>query len=67
VESVLKCRDIAQHNLDYVYVGNIPGMDLNTYCPNCKSLLIEREGYRTRPLINDNLCPKCNNPVNIVI
>lgn len=32
--------------LNYVYVGNLPGHPgNNTYCPQCKKLLIERLGY----------------------
>lgn len=32
--------------LHYVYIGNVSGHPAeNTYCPQCKKLLIEREGY----------------------
>jgi pyruvate formate lyase activating enzyme len=30
----------------YVYIGNVPGHEgNNTYCHNCKNLIIERQGY----------------------
>jgi pyruvate formate lyase activating enzyme len=36
--------------LKYVYVGNAPGNPHeNTYCPNCKRMVIERIGYEVRP------------------
>lgn len=32
--------------LKYVYIGNVPGHKHdNTYCPNCKKLLLKRQGY----------------------
>lgn len=32
--------------LKYVYEGNVPGEGgENTYCPNCRELLIQRVGY----------------------
>ena len=35
-----------QEGIRYVYVGNLAGHEgLNTYCHNCKNLLIERQGY----------------------
>ncbi len=32
--------------LDYVYTGNMEG-DSNSYCPSCKTILVERKGYMT--------------------
>jgi pyruvate formate lyase activating enzyme len=34
--------------LRYAYIGNIRSNAENTYCPNCKRLLIERIGYLVR-------------------
>lgn len=45
-EILIKARDIASKYLDYVYIGNVyTEQGDNTYCPKCKNLLIEREGY----------------------
>jgi pyruvate formate lyase activating enzyme len=49
--------------LHYVYAGNLPGrvgtME-NTYCPTCKSLLIERYGFMVRQnTLRDGSCPSC--------
>jgi pyruvate formate lyase activating enzyme len=54
----------AEAGLRYVYAGNIPGRvgDLeNTYCPQCRELLIERSGYLIRAynLTPAGACPSC--------
>jgi pyruvate formate lyase activating enzyme len=51
--------------LHFVYAGNDPGHVKsyeNTYCPNCKTTLIERFGYLIRDykITDDGCCPKCN-------
>ena len=33
--------------LDYIYIGNVHGEN-NTYCKQCKKILIRRDGYHTR-------------------
>jgi pyruvate formate lyase activating enzyme len=54
----------AQEGLRFVYAGNLPGQTgrwENTYCPSCKSLLIERSGYQILAnTLKDGSCPKCH-------
>ena len=47
VATLEMARDTALHSgMKYVYIGNVPGHDAeNTYCPKCKTLLVERKGY----------------------
>lgn len=47
VETLIQAKRICQsEGLNYCYIGNVPGIDAeNTYCPNCKRLIIERKGY----------------------
>ncbi|KPJ48587.1 radical SAM protein [candidate division TA06 bacterium DG_26] len=47
VGTLIRAREIAvAESINYVYIGNVPGTEAgNTYCPNCKSLIIERQGY----------------------
>lgn len=62
LETLIQARKIAvEEGLNYVYLGNIPqGEGNNTYCPNCKSLLVERIGYFVRQVqINGGLCNFC--------
>ncbi len=48
VESLERARDIAlEEGVRYVYVGNVPGhVGENTFCPQCRRLLIRRTGYQ---------------------
>ncbi|MBW1971217.1 MAG: AmmeMemoRadiSam system radical SAM enzyme [Deltaproteobacteria bacterium] len=57
-----KAREIGiQRGLRYVYTGNIPGDEgENTYCYNCKKLLIKRFGFQiTKKDIKDGKCIYC--------
>lgn len=47
--------------LKYVYIGNVPGHPRqNTYCPNCKALLLERDGLSLlRQQLLGSRCPRC--------
>ena len=64
-EDLLRAADIGRRaGLRFVYAGNLPGCvgDLeNTYCPDCRHLLIQRYGYRIRGyhLTRDGRCPSC--------
>ena len=55
--------------LKYVYLGNIyvPKTG-NTYCPNCGTLIIERQGYSIscKNLTDKNTCKKCDHKINVV-
>lgn len=50
-----------EHGLKYVYSGNVPGDDgENTYCSNCRSLLIERHGFNVISTnLTGNKCLNC--------
>ncbi|MFC1839171.1 AmmeMemoRadiSam system radical SAM enzyme [Thermodesulfobacteriota bacterium] len=47
VSTLERFRDIAlKEGIRYVYLGNVPGHEgCNTYCHNCKKILLERKGY----------------------
>jgi pyruvate formate lyase activating enzyme len=47
VSTLTRFRNLAmKEGIHYVYVGNVPLHEgANTYCHNCKKLLIERHGY----------------------
>lgn len=63
ISTLEKARNIAlESGIKFVYVGNVPGTNAsNTYCPNCKKLLIERLGYQiTRNHIKNGKCEFCN-------
>jgi pyruvate formate lyase activating enzyme len=69
VSTLIRAAEIGYRaGLHYVYAGNIPGHvgDYeNTYCPSCKTLLIERYGFhilRYR-LKKGGQCPKCGRQI----
>lgn len=65
--TILKCVEAARKYLNYVYPGNLSGTDSNTYCPKCGNKVVDRSGYYTRVLIDENKCPRCSAELNIVI
>lgn len=62
VASLRRAREIGfKAGLKYVYEGNVPGEGgENTWCPECRELLIERYGFYVRQnRIRDDRCPTC--------
>jgi pyruvate formate lyase activating enzyme len=65
-KTLLGFYEVAKQKLDYVYLGNMrSGKGQNTYCPNCKSLVIERSGYftDTNGLKANGNCINCNKSI----
>lgn len=65
-ESVKTARNIAKaKGLNYVYTGNIKDDEgSNTYCPVCKSLLIERKFFKIiKNKLDKGKCFKCNTKI----
>ena len=59
-------REIAiSEGLDYVYIGNVTSKEgQNTYCPDCKALLIERSGYTIlKNHLKQGCCPNCGKEI----
>ncbi|KPL02332.1 MAG: hypothetical protein AMK75_02950 [Planctomycetes bacterium SM23_65] len=66
VQTVATAREIATgEGVHYAYVGNVAFHPYgHTYCPNCKTRLIERTGYRIgENLVKDGKCPKCQTKI----
>ena len=62
LKTLRRAREIgAEAGLKYVYEGNVPGEGgENTYCPNCRQLLIGRFGFSIGEIkIREAKCPKC--------
>ncbi len=63
VSTLTRYRELAmQQGIHYAYVGNVPRHEgNNTYCHNCKKLLIERRGYFISTYnLDGNHCKFCN-------
>jgi pyruvate formate lyase activating enzyme len=62
-----KAYEIGRKNgLAYVYVGNVPGMSEDTFCPKCKKLLIQRFSYMIlkNEILTKNTC-ECGQKIYI--
>lgn len=63
---------ICQKKLHYVYIGNTNDRAADTICPNCKTLLISREGYKTTVLGLEKrdsrvFCSRCGSALHIIV
>ncbi len=66
LETLLRAKSIADKTgLHFVYIGNAPeAKGENTYCPDCHTLLIEREGYWIKKnIIKHGCCPVCGRSI----
>jgi len=71
VKTLVRHYEIAkEEGAKFVYVGNVPGSDLqNTYCPECGLILVKRDMMRTISvsLTKDSRCPVCGYKTNFVL
>ncbi len=64
IEQLLRAAELGERaGLRFVYAGNAPGQVgayENTRCPNCKTTVVERRGFRVlRVRLEDGRCPQC--------
>ncbi|MCK4967857.1 MAG: AmmeMemoRadiSam system radical SAM enzyme [Candidatus Aenigmarchaeota archaeon] len=56
-----------QAGLHYVYTGNfLDDKSENTYCPNCQTLLVQRQGYQIERFDQQEKCPKCGQKIDLI-
>jgi len=60
-----KAQEIGKESgLTYIYVGNVIGFGNDTFCPNCKKLLIKREVFSILEYnIKQGRCAFCNTAI----
>jgi len=66
VETLQRAKEIAEaEGMQFVYIGNLQTKNGgNTYCPDCKKLLIERDGYLVKQnIIYNGMCPDCKTEI----
>ena len=51
--------------IHYVYIGNVPGHPAeNTYCPNCRRMVIKRAGLMVKAVhLDSGQCRFCRHPI----
>lgn len=55
----------ARRHLNYVYIGNVGAEGVNTHCPECDELVIDRLRRQSR-LNGQKKCPRCGSGIAIV-
>ncbi|QTA37235.1 AmmeMemoRadiSam system radical SAM enzyme [Thermosipho ferrireducens] len=69
IEKLERLYDVAKEFLNYVYIGNIFNKKYETtYCPECHSEIISREGYdvQIKNLTEEGKCSICGRNIAIV-
>ncbi len=65
-ESTMKmAQEIASQHLNYVYLGNMQGQGVNTYCPKCDKLVIDRNQCHSM-MVDHNKCLQCGSVISII-
>lgn len=59
IETLINARRICKKYLDHVYIGNVSGVDNDTYCKNCHIRLVERNIDIKNIPIKNAKCNKC--------
>lgn len=65
-DTLVKAKEIAEKYLKYVYIGNVSGIDHNTYCPECSNELVNRPIVGKITGVQDGKCSNCGHGVNLV-
>lgn len=65
IETLNTLKKVADGNLEYVYIGNLKSSASNTYCPKCRALLIRRSGGISIEHLDNGVCSKCGNIIDI--
>ncbi|GIM29573.1 AmmeMemoRadiSam system radical SAM enzyme [Clostridium polyendosporum] len=66
IDFILNAEKLAKKHLNYVYVGNVQGIDNSTYCHQCKEKVIDRTGYVVRNTLKNSNCPNCGERLPII-
>ena len=65
VATLEMAQDIAFKHLSYVYLGNAGAEGVNTHCPACGRLVIDRL-RRCSHLAENKKCPQCGSKITII-
>ena len=68
IDRMLEAKEAAKGHLRYVYMGNMPpGVDKNTYCPQCSETIVNREKKVTVENLVNNRCRRCGEKIAIIL
>lgn len=66
LDVLLKGKEIASKYLNFVYIGNVWGIDTNTYCPKCRNKIVDRNYNADITGLQDNKCNKCGYNIKLI-
>lgn len=68
IDTMISLRDLGLLYLNYVYLGNMSGIDNNTYCKRCHQLLVDRGHFKAKIVgLNQGICSNCQNPAPLLL
>jgi pyruvate formate lyase activating enzyme len=70
VEELIEIYEMAREYLNFVYLGNVWDERYeSTFCPDCGSLVIRRQGYEVEKvgLDEEGKCTKCGRQIATII
>lgn len=59
ISDLVKAETLAKKYLKYVYLGNVPDVEMSTYCPICGAKAIERSYGHVKVLASGHSCHAC--------
>ena len=65
-QTLIRAKEATKKHLDYVYIGNVWGIDNNTYCPSCHNEVLHRHSNVEVLGIEDGRCNNCGQKLNII-
>lgn len=65
IRKLEKVCDIGhEEGLKYIYIGNVPGHSYeDTFCHNCKKVVIKRDGFSSQSFLANGKCPHCKTEI----
>jgi len=67
IKRILAAQKQAKEYLNYVFVGNLPECDANSYCSHCGACLVERKYYHTKSKITESKCYQCGEKIPFIL
>lgn len=63
-----RAADIAREHLTHVYLGNLPGEENDSFCPQCGQKLISRTGYEVKKVgLVQGKCRRCGEDIPYIV
>lgn len=66
VESLQRAKEVAGEYLHYIYLGNVPNEDRDTYCHRCHYRVIRRD-WEVKVDLFEGYCPECGTKIPVVL